>query len=185
MKPKFPFIASGVLVNAIILCGAGAMSAKDCNGVSFPDQNQVAGSTLVLNGLGLRKATMLKVKVYVAALYVAEVTTDADAVLAANTPKEIILHFVHDVDAGELQQGWEEGFENNSGEQMSTLKERIGKLQGWMADMKNGQQLTFTHKPGSGIEVNVNGTVKGTVDGDDFAKAFFPSGWARIRRIRS
>jgi len=33
-------------------------------------------------------------------------------------------------------------------------------------------QLTYTHKPGVGIEVDVNGTVKGMVEGDDFAKAF-------------
>jgi len=38
--------------------------------------------------------------------------------------------------------------------------------------MKTGQRLTFTHKPGAGIQVNVNGTVKGTIKGDDFARAF-------------
>lgn len=33
-------------------------------------------------------------------------------------------------------------------------------------------KLCFVAKPGAGVEVNVNGTVKGTVEGDDFAKAF-------------
>jgi hypothetical protein len=173
MKHRLLIIASYVLVSAITMFGADMVSAKDCNGVSFPDQSLVAGSALTLNGLGLRQATMLKVNVYVAALYVAKVSADANTILGANTPKEIILHFVRDVDAGELQKAWEEGFVSNAGEQMSTLKERIEKLKGWMADMKSGQQLTFTHKPGAGIEVNVNGTVKGTIDGDDFAKAFF------------
>ena len=41
-----------------------------------------------------------------------------------------------------------------------------------MVDMESGQTLTFTHKPGAGIEVDSNGTVKGTIAGDDFAKAF-------------
>jgi hypothetical protein len=40
-----------------------------------------------------------------------------------------------------------------------------------MVNMQSGQQLTFTHKPGAGIEVDVNG--KGTIEGDDFARAFF------------
>lgn len=173
MKHRLPFIALSVLVSAMTMFGAGVVSAKDCNGVSFPDQNQVAGSALTLNGLGLRQATMLKVNVYVAALYVASASADANTILTANTSKKLVLHFVRSVDAGELQKAWEEGFESNTKEQVPALKERIGKLKGWMADMKNGQQLTFTHKPGAGIEVDVNGAVKGTIEGDDFAKAFF------------
>ena len=34
------------------------------------------------------------------------------------------------------------------------------------------RHLIFTHKPGAGIQVDVNGTVKGTIPGDDFARAF-------------
>jgi hypothetical protein len=55
---------------------------------------------------------------------------------------------------------------------MPALKTRIEKLKGWMADMKSGQQLAFTHTPGAGIEVDVHGVVQGTVEGDDFARAF-------------
>lgn len=83
---KFWFTVSSCLVAAMTVFGAGAVWAKDCNGVSFPDEAQVAGSALTLNGLGLRQATMLKVNVYVAALYVASVSTDANALLGANTP---------------------------------------------------------------------------------------------------
>jgi len=39
-------------------------------GTSLPRACQVNGSDLKLNGLGVRKATFLKVNVYVAALYV-------------------------------------------------------------------------------------------------------------------
>jgi Chalcone isomerase-like len=42
-----------------------------------------------------------------------------------------------------------------------------------MTDMKSGQRLIFTHKPGAGVQLNAGGVAKGTVDGDDFAKAFF------------
>jgi Chalcone isomerase-like len=55
---------------------------------------------------------------------------------------------------------------------MPVLKVRIDTLKGWMEDMKTGQRLTFTHNPGAGIEVDVNGAVEGTVKGDDFAQAF-------------
>ena len=161
-----------VLVSAMIALGVGTVSGKDCNGVSFPEQTQVQTSPLTLNGLGLRQATMLKVNVYVAALYVAQKSTDANAILASNTPKKLVLHFVRDVDGADLKKAWDEGFMSNAKEQMPALKARIEKLKGWMADMKSGQQLAFTHKPGAGIEVDVNGAVQGTVEGDDFARAF-------------
>ena len=150
----------------------GIAHGKECNGVSFPDQAQVEGSNLSLNGLGLRQATFLKVKVYVAALYVAKTSSDPGAILGSSAPSELILQFVRDVGADDLRKGWDEGFAKNSGAQLPALKERIAMLNGWMADVKSGQRLTFIHKPGAGIEVNVNGAVKGTIKGDDFAKAF-------------
>ena len=161
-----------VLVSAMIALSVGTVSGKECHGVTFPEQIQVQTSLLTLNGLGLRQATLLKVNVYVAALYVAQKSTDANAILAANTPKQLVLHFVRDVDSADIKKAWEEGFADNAKAQLPALKERIAQLQAWMVDMKSGQQLTFTHKPGAGIEVDVNGTVQGTVAGDDFATAF-------------
>ena len=51
---------------------------------------------------------------------------------------------------------------------------RVDTLKSWMADMKTGERLTFTHKPGGGIQVDVGGATKGTIKGDDFARAFLP-----------
>jgi hypothetical protein len=161
-----------MLISVSTAFGVGVAHGKECKGVNFPDQAQVEGSTLTLNGLGLRQATFLKVNVYVAALYVVKASSDANAILGSNTPKELILHFVRNVGGDELKKAWDEGFVTNAKEQLPALKERIETLKGWMADMKTGQRLTFTHKPGAGVQVNVNGTVKGTIKGDDFARAF-------------
>ena len=48
---------------------------------------------------------------------------------------------------------------------------KIATLNSWMTDLKTGQRLVFTRVPGAGIEVSVNGAVKGTIAGDDFARA--------------
>jgi hypothetical protein len=37
--------------------------------------------------------------------------------------------------------------------------------------VKTGQRIVFTFKPGAGVQVSVGGTVKGTIQGDDFGKA--------------
>jgi len=170
MKPYAKRILLPALVAAAL--GAGVAQGKECKGVNFPDQTQVEGTNLTLNGLGLRQATMMKVNVYVAALYVAKTSTDPKALLGLNEPSELILQFVRNVGADDLRKGWSEGFEKNSKDQMPALKDRIATLNGWMSDVKTGERLTFIHKPGAGLQVDVNGAVKGIVKGDDFAKAF-------------
>jgi len=156
----------------VLALGAGAAQARECKGVSFADQIQVEGGSLALNGLGLRQATVFKVNVYIAALYVAKTSNDPKALLGADTSSAMILHFVRNVAAGDLKKGWTEGFEKNAKDELPALEERIAMLTGWMADVKAGERLTFIYKPGSGVQVDVNGVVKGTVKGDDFAKAF-------------
>lgn len=156
-----------------IMAISGALPAhgKECAGVGLPDQVQVGGSALVLNGLGLRQATMLKVDVYVAALYTASASSDASAILASQTPVQLVLQFVRDVGADDLTTAWEDGFETNAKAQLPALQQRIETLNSWMRDMKEGEQLVFTQRPGRDTQVEVGGTAKGTIEGDDFARA--------------
>lgn len=158
--------------SVIAVIWAGSATGKECKEINFPSQIQVDGSTLTLNGLGMRQATVFKVDVYVAALYLAKTSSDANAILGAVAPYELILHFVRNVSADDIEKSWREGFARNAGAQLPAFNERIAKLTAWMMDIKTGQRLQFFFKPGVGVEVNVNGTVKGTVSGDDFGKAF-------------
>lgn len=162
-----------LLVSLTMTLGAAVAHGKECNGVSFADQIQSGGVALKLNGLGLRQATIFKVNVYVGALYVAQTSKDANAILKSNAPKEIMLHFVRDVGSGDLNKGWQAGFENNAKSQLPALKDRIEAFKKLMADMKMGQRLRLAHKPGAGVQVDIDKAVKGAIKGDDFARALF------------
>ena len=61
---------------------ASAAVARECDGISFPEHIQARGETLTLNGLGLRKATVFGIKVYVGALYLTHPTADTGAIPA-------------------------------------------------------------------------------------------------------
>jgi hypothetical protein len=161
----------GCFLASLLTLATAAAHAKECLGVSFPDRMRVDSSELTLNGLGARKATFLEVNVYVAALYSQQPSRDPKVLLAASGPDELILQFVRNVGVDDLTKAWNEGFERNSKSQLPAFKDRIAKLNSWMTDMKTGQRLTFIRRPGAGIEVGVNGTVKGTIEGDDFARA--------------
>src|SRR5512135_2713996 len=170
MKPDIKRMLLPVFLVAAL--SMGVAEGKECKGVNFPDQVQVDGSSLTLNGLGLRQATAFKVNVYVAALYVAKPSSDPNALLGSNATTELILQFVRNVGAEDLRKGWSEGFEKNAKDQLPALKERIAELNGWMTDVKSGERLTFIGKPGAGVQVEVKGVVKGTIRGDDFARGF-------------
>jgi len=63
---------------------------KQCERVFFLDHAQVRGALLTLNGLGLRTASVFKVGVYVAALYLTEPSSDPHRILQSNTPSELV-----------------------------------------------------------------------------------------------
>ncbi len=147
------------------------VQAKECKGVTFHGNLQVNSTDLTLNGLGMRKATFLKVNVYVGALYVVHPGQDPLPLIEPGTPAEFILHFVRNVGVGDLRNAWQEGFEKVAKDQLPALSTRIATLNSFMSGMETGQRLTFIRIPGTGIQVDVNGVVKGTIPGDDFARA--------------
>ena len=166
------YAAAATLLIALGMAIAGTAAAKECDGVSFPEQIQVRGQTLMLNGLGLRKATIFGIKVYVGALYLPHPTTDAAAILSSQQPAEVELRFVFHVTAGQLRDAWQEGFEKSAAGQLPRLQSRIAQLNGWMESVGSGQRMTFLRIPGTGIQYALDGTVRGTISGDDFAQAF-------------
>jgi hypothetical protein len=163
-----------IIVMTIIMAGlmAAPSVAEELKGVDLPGQIQVNGSQLVLNGMGLRQATSLKVNVYVAGLYLTEKSSDPQAILQSSAPKRLVLHFLRNLGSRDLTKAWDDGFKNNAADQIPALKERIEKIKSYTKDMKTGQELVFTHKPGAGIEVSIDNTPVGMVEGDDFSKAF-------------
>ena len=158
---------------AALLIASGGAQARQCDGVSFPEQVTVHGQSLRLNGLGLRKATFFRIKVYVGALYLAHPSTDAAAILSSDQPSEIVLHMLWHVTAGELRSAWREGFRHSAPQQLAALRGRIAELNGWMHGLGSGQTMAFVHLPGKGIEYLLNGVAQGSIPGTDFARAFF------------
>ena len=74
-----------VVIAVVVLAAAVDLRAATLAGVTLPDSTQVAGKTLVLNGVGLR--TKFVVKVYVAGLYLEQKSSDPNAILKSDSPK--------------------------------------------------------------------------------------------------
>jgi hypothetical protein len=163
-----------IAATALLLASAGAASAVagEKGDVKMPDRLTVAGKALVLNGMGIREATMFDVDVYVAGLYLEKKTQDAVEIINSEQVKHLDLVFVRDVDRDDITDAWTTQFKKN-GADMARLKDSINRLNSWMAGMDEGQKLSFTYEPGKGVTVVVKGTVKGTIPGAEFGRAFF------------
>ena len=148
--------------------GTAAADAAICRDISFPRQVTVSGSDLTLNGLGVRKATFLKINVYVAAYYVTQPGRDPKPLIESDTPQQLTLQFVRNVGVDDLRKAFVEGFERVA---VSGLEQRVARLNAWMTDMKTGQRLTFVRLPHSGVQISVNGVQKGVIEGADFSRA--------------
>lgn len=153
---------------AALLLAALPAQARSLEGQSFPDAITVDGQKLVLNGIGMRQATVFKVNVYAGALYLPAKSSDGGAILQKDEPWRVHMKFVRDVEAPKLVEAWNEGFSKNGGKGGAALT----KLNGWMSDVKEGDAMVFTYVPGKGLEVSVKGKVKGTVGDATFARTF-------------
>ena len=144
----------------------------ECDGVTAPDTVKIDGSNLVLNGMGIRKATVLQAKVYVGSLYLPEKSKDGGHILATDRPWQLVLHFVRDVDVSDLRNALEEGLKRAAGDRLVAFSQRIETLKATkVASFKEGQYLSFTNDPTNGVAVDVNGTGGPTIRGADFSLA--------------
>jgi len=146
-----------------------ALNAASLAGVTLPDSQQVAGKSLVLNGIGLR--TKLMVKVYVAGLYLEQKSSDPNAIMKSDTPKQIVMKFVHGASKNQMADAFNEGFEDNAPDALKTMKADIDKLIGALEPINSGDTMVFTYVPGTGSTLAINGKEKVTIAGQPFAQA--------------
>ena len=105
---------AAVLLTASLWMAPTARAAA-LAGVDVADTMRIDGHNLVLNGLGLRTLTFLKVKIYVAALYLPKKNSNAQAILASPGPKVIALHHIHSGSKSQVQDRYREGEKVNCG----------------------------------------------------------------------
>ena len=166
MKTRFVAMAL-----AGLLAGTMAAQAKELAGVKVPDALIAGGQTLTLNGLGLRKKAIFSV--YVGGLYLVAPSKDAAAILAADAPKAVSMHFLRGVTKAQLIDAFREGFEGNAKEKAAAQNANVQKLFGMLADVKEGDVMVFSYVPGQGTTASKGERVIGLMEGKEFADVIF------------
>jgi hypothetical protein len=134
----------------LLLC---ALAGAELDGVRFEDRVTLEETELVLNGAGMRLATIFNIKAYAAALYVPRKTKDAAEILRAETPKQVIMVFRRDVPKNRAAKTFREHVAANASK---TITRELESLEQWIPDFARGDRLTVTCLPGSGVTITAS-----------------------------
>lgn len=101
------------LAACVLLALAGPARAASVNGATMPDTWPVDGQNLVLNGMGVRTYTVLRVRGYAVGLYLQQRSSNPDAILASPGPKAVVLQFLHSASRSDIAEHYREGEAKN------------------------------------------------------------------------
>jgi hypothetical protein len=157
----------------LLLLASGSARAAECAHVKMPDKFALEGKELVLNGMGLREATVLNIDVYVAGLYLERRATDGEQIARSEQWKQMRLTFLRDVDREDMAANLEAGFRSSAGSDYEKFAPRFERLKKVVPQLKQGDTFFVTYRPGTGLEVRHGQRLLVKVPGADFARAIF------------
>jgi len=137
----------------------------------MPDSIQIEQTLLRLNGMALyRKFTF---PILVASLYWSRQESDPKVILASDSARRYVAHFLHNVSAKRITDAWKRGLKENTPDASEEVRAGFEKLYGWLRDFHPGEEVVVTYLPTSGCRVEMGGTEMGVIPGKDFADAYF------------
>ncbi len=166
---------TAALALLLILPPAARSAEREIAGVRFPTEKVVAGKTLKLNGVALRKAFIF-VKVFAGAFYLEHPTHKAAEAIESEQVKHFVLHYLTDrATAKKLQKGFIEAMEKaNPPELVEKHRDLIQRFASWLdRDMQPGATSVSTYIPGKGLTFWLKGTEKGTITDPEFIQMYY------------
>ena len=151
-----------VLLCCVLLAAAvGGWAAEplELAGVKIETTEQVGGSSLTLNGAGIRTRFMFKV--YTAALYTGTKADTLETVIGQPGPKRIQITMLRAIDGNELGKLFTAGMEKNTSradfaKSISGIVS-MGELFAKRKKLMAGETFSVDWIPGTGAQVLVNG----------------------------
>ncbi len=149
--------------------------SAEIGGVNFPEEKIVAGKTLKLNGVAMRKALGF-IKVFTMGLYLENPTPDGTTAIESKQVKHVYIHYLTGkATAKKLQGGFVEGMtETNPADLVAKHKDNIRKHTSWLdVNMKPGFISEYLYVPGKGLTLKIQGVEKGTINDDEYVQMYF------------
>ena len=152
----------------VLLCQVARPAELD--GIQLPATVQANGTTLHLNGYGLRTYSLLGIHIYVAALYLEHPSPDAEQIIGWPETKLLVVRFERNVSAEAARKAWREGLENNCQSPCTLDPDDVARFLSEIPAMHAGDNYSLLFTPHGAI-VSVSGQQIGVVSRPAFADA--------------
>jgi len=155
---------------ALTPLAAAAGSTLEVKEVPFAVAQPAGEVELRLHG-GARLKWFL-FNVYVAGLYLP--AGESPERVLDDVPKRMEFHYLVSIDGKDFGPAGEKILERNlTAEELAPLADRLARIRAAYRDVRDGDRYALTYRPGVGTELSFNGTPLLTVEGADFARAYF------------
>lgn len=149
---------------------AEPVRAAELAGTRLPDVVQADGATLQLNGIGLRTYSFLRIRIYVAGLYLQHPSSDAQAILRSPEIKLLTMVFKRGIGAGDVRDAWRTGLQDNCRLPCRLDPTTLSRFLKAMPAVREGEVVSLLFTPG-GAAVSANGQPIETIRQPRFAEA--------------
>jgi hypothetical protein len=159
------------VVGILCLTSVHPLWSAEIEGVTFADSYRVGTTLLKLRNVGLLRYRIF-IKAYVAALYLGE-GVHPEQVLS-DVPKRLELQYFWSIAGPDFGKAADAVLADNfPAPFIASLRARLDRLHTLYENVKPGDRYALTYVPGLGMELALNGVPKGTIEGADFASAYF------------
>ena len=160
MPYRRQLLIAAITLSASSLCASAAVRIE---GQTFDAAARVAGTELVLNGVGVRAVAWLKG--YAAALYLPAKAATPPQVLASVGAKRLQMRLLQDVPAEEFVKAIDKGIERNTpADELPALADRQALFERQVqavGTVKKGDVVDLDFVPGRGLVFALNGKPRG------------------------
>lgn len=135
----------------------------------MPDTEKIGSQTLMLNGIGLRTYSLMRVHVYVAGLYLTHPMDNGASILQSSDPKILRLHFVRYVGVSKVREAWKTGLTDNCVNPCTLSSAELKRFLDTLQPVSAGEDVMFVFT-GQGLDAYENGQLIGRVNNPEFAR---------------
>ena len=160
-----------IMILPVIISVTSDLRSAEIDGVYFNDEYTAGGKKLNIRGYAILNY-MLVIKAYAGALYMENGTPSSSAL--GETPRILELYYFHKISAEDFRESTIEMIKRNTTDgEFGIISERLNRFNSFYRGVKPGDRYRAEYIPGRGTTLYLNGTPLGTIQGNDFSKAFF------------
>jgi len=159
------------VLGTLCLTSPTPLWSAEIEGVVFAESYSAGTTLLKLHNVGLLRYRIF-IKAYVAGLYLGEGVRPEQVL--SDVPKRLELQYFWSIAGPDFGKAADAVLADNfPATLIASLRARLNRLHALYENIKPGDRYALTYVPGVGMELALNGIPKGTIEGADFASAYF------------